>query len=283
MRPSPLKHVLAIVRTTVGLTQKELAAVLDCSVPTIQSIELGRLRLSESLAQRVVENTGVDLACLLRNDPSQPVRDRAGHPYTRAEFDRRQAHKAFNYDHAHDLPEEVVDYKMLWPLFKRHVTMLAETMAHAYTRNQNRLFAYKCNLALEQLADQFSKDCTREECDRRKQFSVQIEEIWHTDGIFFLTGLPEILLYFQAEIDREFRRRAEGAAWGDFGENLAATETCLRAFKAAHDKLGHAVRYRQKPNALSPTASAVTASPPPAPAPVKTQHPTSPRKKRTRL
>ena len=282
MQPSPLKHVLAIVRTTVGLTQKELAAVLGCSVPTIQSIELGRLKLSEGLAQRVVENTGVDLACLLHNDPSQPVLDQTGQPYTRAEFDRWQANKAFSQDHAHSLPEEVGDYMLLWSLFKRHVRLLAETLAHAYTRNQSRLFAYKCNLALKQLADQFLADRTPEEFERRRQFSVEQEKIRRTDGMFFLTGLPEILLYFQAEIDREFHRRAEGAPWGDFGESLAATENCLRAFKTAHDKFGHAVRYRQELNTLLPTARTVTASPPPAPAPVKTQHPTSPRKKRAR-
>ena len=59
MRPSPQRHTLAVLRTLIGLTQKEMAQLLDCSTPTIQAIELGKLKLSLDLAQRVQFQTGV--------------------------------------------------------------------------------------------------------------------------------------------------------------------------------------------------------------------------------
>ena len=50
MRLSKQSHTLAVLRILVGLTQKEMAAVLHCSAPTIQAVELNKLKLSEKLA-----------------------------------------------------------------------------------------------------------------------------------------------------------------------------------------------------------------------------------------
>ena len=59
MRPSPQRHPLAVLRTLIGFTQKELAQILECSTPTVQAVELGKLKLSLDLAQRVYFQTGV--------------------------------------------------------------------------------------------------------------------------------------------------------------------------------------------------------------------------------
>lgn len=66
-------HVLALVRTSLNLKQSELAELAHCSRATVQSIELNRLALSESLAARISAATGVDLDWLRANDLSRPV------------------------------------------------------------------------------------------------------------------------------------------------------------------------------------------------------------------
>jgi transcriptional regulator with XRE-family HTH domain len=73
MPASKRSHALAILRKNLGLRQPELAEMLGCSVATIQSIEVGRLKLSESLASRISAATGCDRDWLLRNDVSEPM------------------------------------------------------------------------------------------------------------------------------------------------------------------------------------------------------------------
>ena len=74
MRNSPLRHPLAILRTTIGLTQKEMGGLVDRAARTIQSIELGHLPLSEDLAMRLAHATGVDAGWLLEGNPDVPPR-----------------------------------------------------------------------------------------------------------------------------------------------------------------------------------------------------------------
>jgi transcriptional regulator with XRE-family HTH domain len=72
MRNSPLRHTLAVLRTTIGLTQKEMAELVGRSTRTIQAIELGQLSLGEDLALRIGEATGVDVNWLLDGNPDVP-------------------------------------------------------------------------------------------------------------------------------------------------------------------------------------------------------------------
>ena len=74
MKPSPLRHVLAVLRLKIELGQKEMAALASCSRATIQAVELGHLKLSESLALRISLETGVEINWLLRNDLTAPIR-----------------------------------------------------------------------------------------------------------------------------------------------------------------------------------------------------------------
>lgn len=100
MRRSPLRHPLAILRTTIGLTQKELAALVDRAARTIQSVELGQLPLSEDLALAMAQATGIDAGWLLENNPATPPRKgltaenlaTATGVYTRSDF---EFHRAF--------------------------------------------------------------------------------------------------------------------------------------------------------------------------------------------
>ena len=100
MRNSPLRHPLAIFRTTIGLTQKELGALVNRAARTIQSIELGHLPLTEELALRLAEATGVDEAWLFAGNPQTPppkgltLRQlgRSQGEYTKADYEYHRAY-----------------------------------------------------------------------------------------------------------------------------------------------------------------------------------------------
>jgi DNA-binding XRE family transcriptional regulator len=67
--PSKLRHNLARARRDVlKVTQAQLAKWVGCSPVTIQSIEAGRLALSDFLAARIEQITGVSAEWLLKND-----------------------------------------------------------------------------------------------------------------------------------------------------------------------------------------------------------------------
>lgn len=80
MAQEPAKrHVLAEVRIQCGLTQPELAKAVGCAPVSIQKIEQGILRLSESLASKIEEQLGVSSGWLLANNPKvRPITPRGG-------------------------------------------------------------------------------------------------------------------------------------------------------------------------------------------------------------
>jgi len=75
------------------ITQKELAEMIDCAPVTVQSIELGKLRLSQKLAKRIELQTGVSLEWLLQNDYAVPptCRMEPGQPYTKRIYQMTRA------------------------------------------------------------------------------------------------------------------------------------------------------------------------------------------------
>jgi transcriptional regulator with XRE-family HTH domain len=68
MPVSVKRHNLARLRKELEITQTELARLLRCSSATIRAVEIGKLPLSESLAERIAAATGVDPIWLRRND-----------------------------------------------------------------------------------------------------------------------------------------------------------------------------------------------------------------------
>jgi transcriptional regulator with XRE-family HTH domain len=94
-----MRHTLAILRTTIGLTQKELAVLTGRAARTVQAIELGQLPLSEELALRIAKETGVDEGWLLEGDTSVPPQmgrallgfARERRPYRREDYEWQRA------------------------------------------------------------------------------------------------------------------------------------------------------------------------------------------------
>jgi transcriptional regulator with XRE-family HTH domain len=73
MRRSPLRTTLAVLRSELGLSQEQFGKLVRRSRPTIQAIELGKLRLTEDLAATISAETGVSARWLLEGDPDKPM------------------------------------------------------------------------------------------------------------------------------------------------------------------------------------------------------------------
>lgn len=148
MRVSAQSHTLAVLRILVGLTQKEMAAVLHCSTPTIQAIELGRLNLSEKLAGLASLKTGINLAWLLKNDVNQPPIDIKGKPYTKGTFEQFQSTNAIRKDP--QMENEIAGYCRNQISVRLHALLL-----RAYRNDDTDLCVYKLSKAFDELEKQF--------------------------------------------------------------------------------------------------------------------------------
>src|SRR5687767_7837531 len=75
------KHAVAALRAALNLTQQQMASLAGVSKPTIQAIELGKLKLSGRVAAQISNETGAAVAWLMRGEPTQPI-DTEGKPVT---------------------------------------------------------------------------------------------------------------------------------------------------------------------------------------------------------
>ena len=150
MRTSPLKHPLAVLRVFLGLGQKELANMLDCSVSAIQRIELCAMPLSEKLASRIQYETGVSLQWLLDGDPKADIVDSFGRPYMKQIYEWLRAYRT-------KLPESMPDlYKgNIRATIGRLLFEVEEIALSAYNRGEFDLMAYKMREAHREVQKQF--------------------------------------------------------------------------------------------------------------------------------
>ncbi len=148
MRLSPQRHTLAVLRTQAGMTQKEMAELAECSRPTVQAIELGKLRLSEKLGQLIAHKTGIDLAWLLRDDVTQAPIDRHGTPYTNELFEDYQAI-------AHAQKHHALGSLQALHSITSSVRRVAGITLRAFKTDESALAAYKLAKALDELEEQF--------------------------------------------------------------------------------------------------------------------------------
>ena len=125
-----------------------MAAVLQCSTPTIQAIELGRLKLSEKLAGLASLQTGINLAWLLDNDVSQPPIDTTGKPYTKATFEEFQSTNAIRKDPR--MENEIAIFYQDQIIDRLHALLI-----RAYRSDATDLCVYKLSKAFDELEKQF--------------------------------------------------------------------------------------------------------------------------------
>jgi hypothetical protein len=67
-----------------------MAALAGCSLHLVQSIEIGRMKLSAKVANEISRRTGVSEAWLMENDPKAPMVAASGKPYSVEIFEGRQ-------------------------------------------------------------------------------------------------------------------------------------------------------------------------------------------------
>jgi len=77
-----MKHVIAKLRNTIGLSQPRFAAMIGRSLPTVQNIEYGNLKLSVKLAVIISYETGVNVGWLLSNNHNHPIITSDREPWT---------------------------------------------------------------------------------------------------------------------------------------------------------------------------------------------------------
>src|SRR6266699_2901302 len=93
MRSLSAKNPVRTVRKICELTQAELADIIGCARLTIHTLESGKLKLSQKMAEKISLFTGVNKAWLLDQSHKLPPTCERGpeRPYTREEFIAMQA------------------------------------------------------------------------------------------------------------------------------------------------------------------------------------------------
>ena len=159
------RHVLAVVRILAGLSQKQLAKLLDCSAITIQKIEQGHLKLSEDLARRAEREIDVSAAWLLANDPKlEPITSRGG-AWSRDLFEFAQGSRFYvkegsvfrlNFDLA---PEESADEFTAWRAAE-YSALIHAMLAKAKASPRQGILLNRLRTFTDSLAEDFPADET---------------------------------------------------------------------------------------------------------------------------
>jgi transcriptional regulator with XRE-family HTH domain len=148
------KTTIALVRKITGLYQKEMAELLGCSMPTIQSLEIGRLKPSVNMATRISLETGVSLKWVLDGKVSiKPTAEFLGGPFTRQTYEETQAAKA----NVPDLSTASPWLGVALPLTFR-IQRLCAILASANETNKFKLCSYKIDAFLDELEKEFGAD-----------------------------------------------------------------------------------------------------------------------------
>lgn len=99
-RESPVRHPLAALRAEIGLSQDQMAELLGVSRKTVQAVELGNLKLSDSLANRIVKETWISPDWLMGGDLTKPMVSCHDAPFDRGTFELAQAWKTATAEEA---------------------------------------------------------------------------------------------------------------------------------------------------------------------------------------
>ena len=87
-RPSKMRTNIARLRLSLGQNQSQFAAFLRRSTASVQSLELGRLKLSGQLAAEIGSRTGVNSRWLIENQLEEEPYDLTGKPWSPANVER---------------------------------------------------------------------------------------------------------------------------------------------------------------------------------------------------
>jgi transcriptional regulator with XRE-family HTH domain len=153
MKPSFLRHPVAVLRKICELYQKEFAELIGCSRVYVQKIEQtpehGGQPLSKKLAMRIFHETQASPAWLLAANPKAPAIAADGTPYSLEIFHKAQADKQW-YDQPHPFSRRT-----------EAMTFCAQLIAileHANAQKKYQLAIYKLAEAIKKLQQEFGQD-----------------------------------------------------------------------------------------------------------------------------
>jgi len=161
-RKSQLRTTTAVLRAIIGLSDREMAALLECSPDAIRSLEsaretrgpdgqlalIPRLKLSESMARRMSLATGISAAWLLAGDPKAPPFTVQGAPFTKERFE------------FHAACADQFDTADTWTFSRDFIvfaTRLRRILSQANLTHNYQLARYKTSRALTALQAEFSQ------------------------------------------------------------------------------------------------------------------------------
>jgi transcriptional regulator with XRE-family HTH domain len=227
MRPSQLKHPVAVLRKIIGMGQKELADLVGCTVSTIQSIELGpnRLRLSPELAERISFETGACVTWLLEGDPQKPPKEFFEAEFTKETYeDWRVA--LIERDTVQDAMQTQRQIYLL-------VAEVCNVALHAFKNKRVPLLQFRSGAALAPLKKEFGYDQSLTdrmmfEYDRTgfgDQSPDKDKSLQKTIFDRFFQPVTERLLEVVDERGRAFEATQKGTAAGKVNPRSASAQS----------------------------------------------------------
>jgi transcriptional regulator with XRE-family HTH domain len=172
------EHKLAIVRKNIGFHQVEMANVLGVTVDAIKSIESGRMKLSQDLAERVQRETGVTAEWLLADDITKPIQFTMGPTWwlqKQKEAQLQEMTVAKSRQIITDLRKAqhvgacAIRFLSFWEL----ITKLISIAAKAVKCGKFSLFLFKLRKMMTDLEGEFQCDT---ELDARLQKEIRLRE-----------------------------------------------------------------------------------------------------------
>ncbi len=132
------ENVIRVLRRICGLTQAELAGILDCARLTIVELESVKLQLSQGMAERISLHTGASKVWLLEgNCRRAPVCERdPQRPFTKEVFEMTRAEVL-------DPRMEPGDLAMIYGVLETDCAQLRAIAWEAYRKNDIIYFYYK--------------------------------------------------------------------------------------------------------------------------------------------
>jgi len=151
MRTSSLRHPVAVLRKICEISPSELAHLVKFSLSTIQSVEMGRIPISEELAQEIGAVTGVDAVWLLRGDPTVKPTTPEGHGYTLPHYRDARAYKKIARDPMMKITGKVEGKETVEKITPR----LRAIFSAASTMNRLNLAKWKMEKFMEKMEETF--------------------------------------------------------------------------------------------------------------------------------
>ena len=167
MRPSKLRHPVAVLRQIIEYLQPEFANLVRKKTITIQKIENGGLKLSEDLGSRISHETGVRLDWLLAGDPAKPPVTASGAPYTKEFFDQHRARKT---------PSNRILDELMLPTFAIVChARIRSSVESAHRKGADfQLARFKIERFLADMAEKFGEDPDISKTDERHVVRVDL-------------------------------------------------------------------------------------------------------------